>query len=89
MVDVLLIMRSEEEDEGDNGLDLDELGFGLLAVFYLELFSSCFEECGEFFGQHGVRSCLSAWSWSLLWPVVVFVSGLLAFVDDLLEEFDN
>ena len=76
VVDVLLIVRSKEEDGGDNGSDLDDVGVDWLTVFELKLFLSCFEERGEFFGRHGVQSCLSAWSWSPIWPVRVVVSGL-------------
>ena len=89
VVAVFLIIRSKEEDGGDNGLYIDEVGVGWLAVFDLEVFSSCFEKRGKFFGRHGVRSGLSAWLWSLIWPVGVVVSGLSAFVDDLLAEVDN
>ena len=32
-VSVLLIVRSEEEDGGDDGSDLDQVGVGWLAVF--------------------------------------------------------
>ena len=86
---VLLIARSEEEDGGDIGSDLDEVGVGWLAVFDPEVFSSCFEESGKFFRRHGVQSGLLAWSWSPIWPVGVVVSGLLAFVDSLSAEVDN
>ena len=89
VIAVILIIRSEEEDGGENGSDIEEVGVGLLAVFGLELLSSCFEERGEFFGRHGVRSCLSAWSWIPIWPVGVVVSGLSAFVDGLLTEVVN
>ena len=89
VIAVLLIVRSEEEDQDENGSDLDKVGFGWLAVFDLELFSSCFEERGEFFGRHGFRSCLSAWSRSPICPVGVVVSGLSAFVDGLLAVVDN
>ena len=89
VVAVLLIVWSEEEHGGDNRLDLDEVGVGWLAVFDLEVFSRFFEERRKFFRQHGVRSGLSAWSWSPIWPVGVVVSGLSAFVDGLSAEVDN
>ena len=54
VVAVFLIVRSKEEDGGENGSDIDEVGVGWLAVFNLEVFSSCFEERGKFFGRHGV-----------------------------------
>ena len=47
MISVLLIVRREEEDGGENSSDLDEVGVGWFAVFNLELFSSCFEERGD------------------------------------------
>ena len=53
MVPLFLIVRSKEEYGGDNGSDLDKVDVGWLAVFDLEVFSSCFEERGEFFGRHG------------------------------------
>ena len=89
VIAVFLIVRSKEEDGGDNGLDLDEVGVGWLAVFDLEVLSSCLEERGKFFGRHGVRSGLSAWSWSPIWPVGVFMSGLSSFVGGLSAEVDN
>ena len=89
MIAVLLIVRSEEEDRGENGSDLDEVGVGWLSVFDLKLFSRCFEDRGELFGRHGVRSCLLAWSWILIWPDSVVVSGLSAFLDGLSAEVDN
>ena len=46
MIAVLLIVRSKEEDGGENGSDIDEVGVRWLAVFDLKLFSSCFEERG-------------------------------------------
>ena len=76
VVAVFLIERSKEEDGGDNGSDLDEVGVGWLTVFDLKVFSNCFEERGKFFRRHGVRSSLLAWSWSPIWPVGVVVSGL-------------
>ena len=85
VIAMLLIVRSEEEGVGENGSDLDKVGLGWLAVFDLGLFSSCFKDSGELFGRHGVRYCLSAWSWS---PSMV-VSGLLAFVDGLSSEVNN
>ena len=89
VVAVFLIVRSEEEDGVDNVSDLDEVGVGWLAVFDLGDFLSCFEERGKFFRQHGVRSGLSAWSWSLIWHVGVVMSGLLAFIDGLLAGLIN
>ena len=52
MISVLLVLRSDKEYGGENGLDLDEVGLGWLAVFDLEFFLRCFEERGEFFGRH-------------------------------------
>ena len=49
LVAVFLIVRSEEEDGGDNGSDIDEVGVGWLAVFDLEVFLICFEESGKLF----------------------------------------
>ena len=49
VVPVLLIVRSKEEDGGDDGSDLDKVGVDWLAVFDLEVFLSCFEERGKFF----------------------------------------
>ena len=89
VVSVFLIVRSEEEDGGENGSVLDKVGVGWLDVFDLEVFSSCFEERGKFFGRHGVRSCLLAWSWSPIWSVGVVVSGLSAFVGGLSAEVNN
>ena len=86
---VFLIVLSEEEYGGDNGLDIDKVGVGWLAVLDLKVFSSCFEDRGKFFRRHGVRSGLSAWLWSPIWPVGVVVSGLLAFVDGLSTDLDN
>ena len=62
LVAVFLIVWSKEEYRGENGSNIDEVGVGWLAFFDLEVFSSCFEERGKFFGQHGVQSCLLAWS---------------------------
>ena len=59
VIAVLLIVRSEEEYGGEKGSDLDKVGVGWLAVFDLEIFSRCFEECGQFFRQHGVGAGLS------------------------------
>ena len=89
VVSVSNIVQSGEKDEGENGSDLDKVGVGWLAVLDLEIFSSCFEERGKFFGQHGVRYCLSAWSWSPIWPVGVVASGLLVLVGGLSTEADN
>ena len=54
VIAVLLIVRGEENDGGENGLDLDKVGVRWLDEFDLEFFSSCFEDRGEFFGRHGV-----------------------------------
>ena len=89
MIAVLLIVRSEEGDGGENGLDLDKVVIRWLAVFDLKFFSICFEERVEFFGKHGILSCLLEWSWSPIWPIRVVVSVLSAFVDGLLAEVDN
>ena len=62
VVPVFLIARSEEEDGGDDGSDLDQVGVGWLAVFDLEVFLCCFEEREKFFRRHGVGSGLSALS---------------------------
>ena len=62
VVPVFLIVRSKEEDGGDNGSDIDQAGVSWLAIFYLEVFLSCFEEYGKFCRRHGVRSDLSVWS---------------------------
>ena len=61
VVAVLLIVWSEEEHGGDNGLDLDEVGVGWLAVFDVEVFLRFFEERRKFFRRHGIQSGLSAW----------------------------
>ena len=89
MITVILIERRKEQDGGENGSDLDEVGVGWLDVFDLKRFLRCFEERGEFFRQHGVQYFLSAWSWSPIWPVRVVVSDLTAFVDGLSAEVDN
>ena len=60
VVVVFLIIQSEEEDGGENGSDINEVGVGWLAVFDLEVLSSCFEERGKFSGRHGAQSGLSA-----------------------------
>ena len=62
MVSVLLIVGSKEENGGDDGSDLDQVGVGWLAVFYLEVFLCLFEERGKFFRRHGVGDSLSALS---------------------------
>ena len=49
VVAVFLVVRSEDEDGGDNGSDLDEVGVGWLAVFDLDVFSGCFVERGNLF----------------------------------------
>ena len=59
VVSVLLMVGSEEEDGGDGGSDLDQVGFGWLAVFNLEVFLCRFEERGKFFSRHGVGAVLS------------------------------
>ena len=89
VVAVFLIVRNEEEDGGDNSLDLDEVGVSWLAFFDLKVFSSCFKERGKFFRRHGVRSVLSEWLWSPIWPFGVVVSGLSAFADGLSAEVDK
>ena len=53
VVPMFLIVRSEEEDGGDNSSDLEQAGVGWLAVFDLEVFSICFQERGKFFRRHG------------------------------------
>ena len=62
VVYVLLIVRIEEEDGGDDGSDIDQLGVGWLTVFDLKVFLCCFEERGNFFRQHGVGAGLSVLS---------------------------
>ena len=62
VITVLLIVRVEEEDGGENGLDLDKVGVRWLAVFDLEFFSCRFEERGKFFGRHSVEAGLLALS---------------------------
>ena len=62
MVSVLLVAGSKEEDGGDDGSDLDQLGVGWLAVFDLEFFSCRFEERGKFFRRHSVEAGLLALS---------------------------
>ena len=54
VVYVLLIVRSKEEDGGDDVFDLDQVGVGWLAVFDLEVFPCRFEEGGKFFRRRGV-----------------------------------
>ena len=54
VVAVFLIVRSAEEDGGDDGSDLDEVGVCWLAVLDQEVFLSCFEKRGNFFRQHGI-----------------------------------
>ena len=39
VVPVFLIVRREEEDRGDDGSDLDQVGVSWLDVFDLEVFS--------------------------------------------------
>ena len=60
VVSILFIVGSKEEDGGDDGSDLDQVGVGWLAVFDLKVFSCRFEERGKFFRRHGVRVGLSA-----------------------------
>ena len=60
VVPVFLIVRSEEEDGGDDGSDLDQVGVGWLDVFDLEVLLCCFKECGRFFRRHGVGAGPSA-----------------------------
>ena len=62
VVSVLLIVRSKEEDGGDDGSGLDRVGVGWLAVFYFKFFSCRFEERGKFFRRHGVGAGLLALS---------------------------
>ena len=61
-VPVFLIVRSEEENVGDDGSDIDQVGVGWLAVFDLKVFLCRFEERGKFFRRHGVGDGLSALS---------------------------
>ena len=61
VVAVFLIVRSEEENGGDNGSDIYEVGVGWLDVFDLVVFLSCFKERGNLFRQNGVQSGLLAW----------------------------
>ena len=63
VVSVLLIIRSEEGDGGDDSSDLDQVGVGWLAVFDLKVFSCRFEEHGIFFRRHGVGAGLSMAYW--------------------------
>ena len=60
VVSVLLMVRSKEEDECDNGSDLDQVGVGWLAFFDLKVFPCRFEEGGKFFRRHGVGAGLLA-----------------------------
>ena len=60
VVSVLLIVGSEEENEGDDGSDLYQVGVGWLAVKDLEVFLCRFEERGKFFRRHGVGAGLLA-----------------------------
>ena len=62
VVYVLLIVMSKEEDGGDDGSDLDQVGVGWLAIFDLKVFSCRFEERGKFFRRHGVGDGLSTLS---------------------------
>ena len=59
MVSVLLMVGSEEEDGGDDGSDIDQVGVGWLAVFDLEVFLCRFKERGKFFSRNGVGAGLS------------------------------
>ena len=54
VISVLFIVRSKDEDGGENDLDIDKVGVGWLAVFDLKIFLSCLEERGDFFWRHGV-----------------------------------
>ena len=60
VVSVLLIVGSEEENEGDDGSDLYQVGVGWLAVIDLEVFLCRFEERGKFFRRHGIGAGLLA-----------------------------
>ena len=62
VVSVLLIVMSKEEDEGNDGSDLDQVGVGWLAIFDLKVFSCRFEERGKFFRRQGVGAGLSTLS---------------------------
>ena len=68
VISVLLIVGSEEEDGGENGSDLDEVGVGWLAVFDLELFLSYF--------RRAWRVLQETWSWIL--PVRVVLDSNMA-----------
>ena len=59
VVSVILIIRSENEDGGDDGSDLDQVGVGWLDVFDFKVFLCRFEERGKFFRRHGVGAGLS------------------------------
>ena len=59
MVSFLLIVRSEEENGGDYGSDIGQVGVGWLAIFDLKVFLCRFEESGKFFRRHGVGAGLS------------------------------
>ena len=60
VVSVLLIVSSKEEDGGDDGSDLYQVGFSLLAIFYLRDFWCRFEERGKIFRRHCVGAGLLA-----------------------------
>ena len=60
VIAALLMVQREEEDGGENGSDIFEVGVSCLAIFDLKLFLSCFEDHGELFRRHGDRSCLLA-----------------------------
>ena len=59
MVAVFLIVRSKEENGGDNGSDIYEVGVGWLDVFDLEFFSSCFKSVESYSGK--MDSNLACW----------------------------
>ena len=62
VVSVLLIVRSEEEDGGNEGSEIDQVGLGWLAVFDLKVFLCRFKERGKLFRRHVVEAGPSALS---------------------------
>ena len=73
VVPVFLIVWSEEEDGGEDGSNIDQLGVGWLAVFVL---------------LQRAWKILQA-KWCQIWPVRIVVNGLSVFVDGLSAEVNN